>query len=69
MKFGWKEYWKPTPKNIRKTADAVSLFCTAIGGYSTLNNNASLGTAIFVTGTLSKVVSNFFSENQTINNE
>jgi hypothetical protein len=68
MKFGINEYWKPTPKNVRKAADAVVSACTFAGGMTTLNGHPIMGTIIFVTGFLAKILSNFFSEtpNETI---
>ena len=62
MKFGLKEYWKPTPKNIRKVADAIVSACTFAGGMTVLNGHPVIGTIIFVTGFLAKILSNFFSE-------
>ena len=62
MKFGINEYWKPTPKNVRKAADAIVSACTFAGGMTTLNGHPIIGTIIFVTGFLAKILSNFFSE-------
>ena len=62
MKFGINEYWKPTPKNVRKAADAIVSACTFAGGMTTLNGHPVVGTIIFVTGFLAKILSNFFSE-------
>lgn len=68
MNFGINEYWKPTPKNIRKAADAIVSACTFAGGMITLNGHPLVGTIIFVTGFVAKILSNFFSEtpNETI---
>ena len=62
MNFGLNEYWKPTPKSVRKVADAVVSACTFAGGMTTLNGHPIMGTIIFVTGFLAKILSNFFSE-------
>ena len=62
MKFGINEYWKPTPKNVRKAADAIVSACTFAGGMTTLNGHPMVGTVIFVTGFVAKILSNFFSE-------
>ena len=62
MNFGLNEYWKPTPKSVRKAADAVVSACTFAGGMTTLNGHPIMGTIIFVTGFLAKILSNFFSE-------
>jgi hypothetical protein len=68
MKFGLNEYWKPTPKNVRKAADAIVSACTFAGGMTTLNGHPVVGTIIFITGFVAKILSNFFSEtpNETI---
>jgi hypothetical protein len=65
MKFGWEEYWKPTPKNIRKFADSVIVACVFSGGYATMNDNPTLSTTIFILGFVFKIISNFFSETPT----
>ena len=62
MKFGWKEYWAPTPKKIRKIADAVVAAATFSGTLLSLNDNVKMGTFIFVSGFFAKIISNFFSK-------
>lgn len=65
MKFSWNGYWKPTPKNIRKAADAIVSACTFAGGLTTLNGHALVGTIIFVIGFVAKILSNFFTDEPT----
>jgi hypothetical protein len=67
MNFGINEYWKPTPKSVRKSADAIVSACTFSGGLTTLNGHPIVGTIIFVAGFLAKIVSNFFSEDPITN--
>lgn len=62
MTFGWPQYWKPTPKKIRKVADAVVSATTLLGTYITMDGKSTLGVIIFVTGYVAKMVSNFFGE-------
>lgn len=62
MKFAWKGYWTPTPKKIRKAADAVVSACTFAGGITSLNGHPVAGTIIFVVGFLAKILSNFFTD-------
>lgn len=62
MKFSWKEYWAPTPKKIRKIADAVVAAATFSGTILSLNDNVNVGTSIFIAGFVAKVLSNFFSK-------
>lgn len=66
-KFSWKGYWEPTPKGIVKIANAIVTGCTFAGGALALNGNPKLGTAIFVTGVVAKMISEFFSEEKTSN--
>lgn len=63
MKFGWKEYWKPTPLKIRKLADALVAATTFSGSMINLEGGSHIGTAIILIGFLSKTASNFFAEN------
>ena len=65
LKFGWNEYWKPTPLKIRMLADALVAATTFSGSLINLEGGSYIGTAIIVIGFLSKTVSNFFTENQT----
>ena len=62
MKFSWKEYWAPTPKKIRKMADAIVAAATFSGTLLSLNDNVKMGTFIFVSGFFAKILSNFFSK-------
>ena len=62
LKFGWSEYWKPTPEHIRKIADAIVAATTFSGALTSLNGHAVIGTIIFVLGFLAKTTSNFFSK-------
>jgi hypothetical protein len=60
MKFGISEYYKITPQNIVKLADAIVAACTFAGGMTTLNNQPVIGTIIFVIGYFAKIGSGFF---------
>jgi hypothetical protein len=60
--FKWGNYWKPTPKKIRKMADAIAGACVFAGGLTSLNGHAIMGTIIFSAGFLAKILSNFYSE-------
>jgi hypothetical protein len=57
-----ENYWKPTPKKIRKMADAISGATVFAGGLTSLNGHPIAGTIIFCAGFLSKILSNFFAE-------
>ena len=62
VKFGWSEYWKPTPENVRKFADALVAATTFAGSVISLNGKPEVGTAIFIIGFIAKFISNFFSK-------
>jgi len=62
MRISYKDYYEPTPKNIRKWADGllgVSTFMTASLIYC---NCKGLAISSLIVGVLGKVISNFFSE-------
>jgi hypothetical protein len=68
--FGWNQYFKPTPKNVKKFADALVTASTFAGTIVILNGHALAGTIIFIIGTVAKFVSSFFGTEQTpTNNE
>lgn len=62
MKFGWKHYWEPTPKRVRQVADGIASACVFAGTISSMNGNVKMGTAVFITGFVSKIISNFFTD-------
>lgn len=66
MKFSWKGYWQPTPKGIRKIADALLAGCLTLAGFAASANHPILGITIAVIGGVSKFVSNFFTDNEEI---
>lgn len=68
MKYNWKGYWQPTPKIIRKLADAIVAATTFSGSMIVLNGEPKIGTGIFVAGFVAKILSNFFTE-KPINDE
>ena len=68
MKYNWKGYWQPTPKIIRKLADAIVAAATFSGSMIVLNGEQKIGTGIFVAGFVAKILSNFFTE-KPINDE
>ena len=65
MKFGFSEYFKPTPKKIRSIADAVVAATTFGGSIIILNGEPKVGTVIFVVGVIAKFISNLFAEDET----
>jgi Na+-transporting methylmalonyl-CoA/oxaloacetate decarboxylase gamma subunit len=71
MKFGLKEYFKPTPKRIRIFGDSLAATGTFGAAIVILNGSPVLGTIIMVVAVIGKFISNFFTEedaNNTTNN-
>ena len=64
MRFGFTEYFKPTPKKIRTAADAIVAATTFGGSMIVLNGDPKVGTAIFIIGVVAKFISNLFAENE-----
>ena len=62
MKFGWKHYWEPTPKRVRQIADGIASASVFAGTIASMNGNVKMGTAVFITGFVSKIISNFFTD-------
>lgn len=62
MKFGFRYYFRPTPKNIKHAADAIlATFCTA-GVVSTLIDfYPKSAIPLFIIGVVCKLLSNFFA--------
>lgn len=62
MKLSFKGYYRPTPKNLRKYADAllgVSLFVT---GYSVVMEYKIVALIFIIIGAIGKFGTNFFSD-------
>jgi len=62
MKFGWKHYWEPTPKRVRQIADGIASASVFAGTIVSMNGNVKMGTTVFITGFVSKIISNFFTD-------
>lgn len=69
VKFGWSDYWKPTPKSIRKIADTIVAITTFAGSYTSVNGHSNIGTAIVIVGFIAKTLSNFFTDIENNINE
>ena len=62
MKFGWNEYFKPTPRLFRKIGDALMGAAVFAATWQIVVDNKGLAIAIMVIGMLGKFTTNFFSE-------
>ncbi len=64
MKFGWKEYFKPTPKRLRVLGDSLAASGTLGASIAVLNGHPIAGTIVMVMAVFGKFISNFFSESK-----
>jgi hypothetical protein len=64
MKFGFKQYFQPTPKKLRVLGDTLVALGTAAGSWTIVDGNHQAGTIIVVISVIGKFLSNFFSENK-----
>lgn len=62
MKFGLKEYMKPTPKKIRKVADSLSAAAIAASAFTFTADHKIAAYVILVSAFIGKFLSNLFSE-------
>ena len=60
----YKQYYMPTPTNIRKWADGLLACSTFVTASSIIENYPLLALIALFVGVLGKFVSNFFSENK-----
>ena len=65
MKFGLKEYFKPTPKRIRVFGDSLAAAGTFGASIVILNGHPLMGTIIMGLAVVGKFISNFFSDENT----
>jgi len=62
IKFGWKEYFAPTPKRLRVLGDSLAAAGTFGAGIVILNGHPVMGTIIMGVAVAGKFISNFFTE-------
>ena len=62
MKLSWKSYWKPTPKSVRKLADALLAGATLASTYSYIADYPKVGIVIMAVSVVAKILSNFLEE-------
>lgn len=65
MKYSWKGYWQPTPKSIRKVADSILAGAMTVSAFGYMTDYKGLSLAIMITAGVMKIVSNFFTDEQT----
>lgn len=62
MKFGISQYWKPTPKKVRKIADSLSLAAIATSSIGFAQDYKEIAYITLASAFIGKFLSNFFSE-------
>ena len=68
-KFGWKEYFKPTPKRIRVFGDSLAAAGTLGASIAVLNGHTVVGTSVLILAVAGKFMSNFFTDEEPKKNE
>ena len=66
MKFGWKYYFKPTPKRLRVFGDSLAAAGTFGASVVILNGHPLAGTIIMIVAVVGKFISNFFAEEEIV---
>lgn len=66
MKFGWKQYFAPTPKRLRVLGDSLAAAGTFGATIVILNGHPVAGTVIMIVAVLGKFLSNFFAEEEIV---
>lgn len=62
--FGWKCYFKPTPKRLRVFGDSLAAAGTLGASIAVLNGHPLAGTVIMIVAVSGKFISNFFAEEE-----
>ena len=65
MRFGWKQYFKPTPKRLRIFGDSLAAAGTFAASIAVLNGHPIAGTVIMTLAVIGKFISNFFTLEET----
>lgn len=61
LKFGLKEYSKPTPKKLRRLGDGLLLVSTIVTEEA-MTSNPAVASVALLAGVIGKFLTNFFSE-------
>lgn len=61
-KFGWKHYFKPTPKRVRVFGDSLAAGSLFVAGLSIMTGHEIIAIGVAVAGWFGKFISNFFSD-------
>jgi hypothetical protein len=59
--FGFKHYFKPTPKRLRIFGDSLAAGSLFVAGLAIVNGYEKIAMGVAVAGWVGKFISNFFS--------
>ena len=62
MKFGFKHYWSPTPKKIKKIADSLSAAALAVSAFSFVSDYKVVAYVVLTCAFIGKFLSNLFTD-------
>jgi hypothetical protein len=62
IKFGYKQYFKPTPKRIRIFGDSLAAASLFVSGLAISNGYEKIAIGIAIAGWVGKFISNFFAD-------
>ena len=65
-KFGWNEFWKPTPIKMRKIGLMFLAVSTFISGFGMIDGMLWLSTVSLLIGIAGKVLTSFFSSEEIV---
>ena len=66
MKFGLSQYWKPTPKKVRKIADSLSAAALAVSAFSFVQDYKVVSYIVLSSAFIGKFLSNLFAEDECV---
>jgi len=61
-KFGYRQYFRPTPRMFRRLGDSLLMASTFALGYSIISEHKVVAIICLIIGIMGKFLTNFFSE-------
>jgi hypothetical protein len=62
VKFGYKYYFKPTPKRLRIFGDSLAAGSLFVAGLAIVNGYEKIAMGVAIAGWVGKFISNFFND-------
>ena len=60
LRFGWRQYWHPTPMRLRRLGDSLLGVSVFLGTFTL--DSPVVTWAVLTTGVVGKFLSNFYAE-------